>query len=338
DGRSPSADGGVEEGAAGTLPYHIRVRLGPGPGDEITQLDLDDRELEERVLAPYRAGRPIFLAGRSISPETIGKLRINRTDLPAKKLLSLVHADPVRRPDAGTAAEDVVARWGRDVTDEMIAQPAAVATIPAVATAATVAIPAGAGGPDVRNVPDPRNVFVVHGRDTGARDAMFAFLRAVGLRPIEWNEAVRATGHPTPYIGEILTTAFASAQAIVVLLTPDDDARLAPAFWRPDDPPHERAYTGQPRANVLFEAGMAMAVDARRTVLVEVGRVRPFSDIAGRLVLHLNNSGQRRQELAQRLAAAGCPIDLGGIDWHSAGNFEATVAHGPSAAGTVPVT
>ena len=37
-------------------------------------------------------------------------------------------------------------------------------------------------------------VFVVHGRNTVARDGMFDFLRAIGLHPIDWSEAVHSLG------------------------------------------------------------------------------------------------------------------------------------------------
>ena len=168
-------------------------------------------------------------------------------------------------------------------------------------------------------------VFVVHGRNQKAREAMFTFLRTIGLHPLEWNEAVRATGKTMPYIGEILDAAFTQAGAVVVLMTPDDEARLREPFRSPNDPPHETELTGQARPNVLFEAGMAMGRNADRTILVELGSLRPFSDVSGLHVIRMDNSSQRRQELAQRLESAGCPVNLDGIDWHSAGDFDAAL-------------
>ena len=165
-------------------------------------------------------------------------------------------------------------------------------------------------------------VFVVHGRNQMARNATFAFLRSIGLQPLEWNEAVRVTGKPMPYIGEILDTAFSQAGAVVVLMTPDDEARLREQFRSPNDPSHETEFTGQARPNVLFEAGMAMGRNPDRTILVELGSLRPFSDVAGLHVIRMDNSSQRRQEFAQRLESAGCPVNLDGIDWHTAGDFD----------------
>ncbi len=161
----------------------------------------------------------------------------------------------------------------------------------------------------------------MHGRDTQVRDALFSFLRSIGLHPIEWAEAVAATGLPAPYVGQILDTAFSMAQAVVVLMTPDDEARLREPFRAKGDPPHETNLTPQARANVLFEAGMAMGLSPERTVLVELGTLRPYSDIGGRHVIRLNDTTERRQDLAYRLKSAGCPIDLAGTQWHRTGDF-----------------
>jgi predicted nucleotide-binding protein len=169
---------------------------------------------------------------------------------------------------------------------------------------------------------DPRKVFVVHGRNGAARKSMFDFLRAIGLRPLEWSQICAATGDSTPYIGQVLDKAFSLAQAVVVLMTPDDEAWLKTEFQSEHDENYEKQLTPQARPNVLFEAGMAMGRNASRTVLVQIGTLRPFSDIGGRHMLRLTNTVASRQELAQRLKTAGCEVDLTGPDWHEAGSFD----------------
>jgi predicted nucleotide-binding protein len=182
--------------------------------------------------------------------------------------------------------------------------------------------PADQGLDSDRKSADPLKVFVVHGRNQKARDGMFEFLRVIGLNPIEWSEALNLTDTANPFIGEILDKAFQNAQAVVVLLTPDDLAHLKETYVKPNDPPHEKEPTGQPRPNVLFEAGMAFGSHPDRTILVEIGNCRPFSDIAGRFVIRWDNSSMRRQDLANALKRAGCEVNLDGTDWHTAGEIE----------------
>lgn len=167
---------------------------------------------------------------------------------------------------------------------------------------------------------DPRSVFVVHGRNAAARVAMFDFLRSLDLRPMEWSHAVELTGVASPYIGDVLEAAFSNAVAVVVLMTPDEIAYLQPRYGSSADDP-ETAPAPQARPNVLFEAGMALGRHPSRTVIVELGTVRPFSDVAGRHVVRLSNDVAKRQELAQRLKTAGCAVDMTGTDWQTAGNF-----------------
>lgn len=172
---------------------------------------------------------------------------------------------------------------------------------------------------------DTRKVFVVHGRNNAAREALFTFLRAIGLHPLEWSEIVEATGKASPYIGEVLAKGFSIAQAVVVLMTPDDEARLREPYRGPSEPPHETDLTPQPRPNVLLEAGMALGLFPNRTVIVELGQLRPVSDIGGRHVIRMNDKPERRQDLAQRLETAGCAVNRSGTDWFSAGDFSAAL-------------
>jgi predicted nucleotide-binding protein len=169
--------------------------------------------------------------------------------------------------------------------------------------------------------PNRSRVFVIHGRDEELRRSLFDFLRAIDLKPIEWSEAVSLVGKPSPFVGEILDAAMQNAQAIIVLFTGDDQARLRDEFLSGNDPVYERETTPQSRPNVIFEAGLALGKYPDRTILVQVGNLRPFSDIAGRNFVRLRNSSKSRQELAQRLRLAGCDVDLSGTDWHDAGSF-----------------
>jgi hypothetical protein len=70
---------------------------------------------------------------------------------------------------------------------------------------------------------------------------------------------------------------------------------------------------------------MAHVSHPGRTVLVELGILRPFSDVAGRHVVRLNDSIEQRRALIERLRTAGCPVNTDG-NWRHAGNFTAALA------------
>ncbi len=159
------------------------------------------------------------------------------------------------------------------------------------------------------HVDDPRVVMVVHGQDGQAERAMFDWLRAIGLKPREWSQHLKATGHASPFIGQVLDRAFAQAQAVVVLFTPDEHVRLRKELGT--SPPGWRL---QSRPNVLFEAGMAFATHPKRSVLVVLGAQELPSDLAGRHYVRLGTPSALR-DLAQRLEGAGCPVDLSGGGW-----------------------
>lgn len=166
-------------------------------------------------------------------------------------------------------------------------------------------------------------VLVVHGRNQHLRDDLFHILRAAGLEPIEWGEAIAMTRQAAPYIGQVLDAAFANAQAVVVLLTPDDEVRLAEEFWKEHEGSDERELRRQPRPNVLFEAGLAFGLHPERTTLVQVGDVKSFSDVAGRHIVHLDDNPESRRDLLSRLEKSGCEVRWDRGDWLRVGRFSA---------------
>jgi hypothetical protein len=134
---------------------------------------------------------------------------------------------------------------------------------------------------------------------------------------------------------QVLDKAFDMAQAIVVLMTPDEIAYLRSEYAHGEDDPDTNP-APQARPNVLFEPGMAMGRNPDRTVLVELGTLRPFSDVAGRHALRLNESAAKRNELAQRLKTAGCDVQQGGSDWLNACDFTPPKAPGGPLGRPVP--
>jgi predicted nucleotide-binding protein len=165
--------------------------------------------------------------------------------------------DPIPRDQQGSSLNAM--QSGEDVTNEWIVGPAGHG-----ATAAP-----SPGDPEVAPLKDPARVMVVHGRNLSLRTAMFTFLRALGLRPIEWEDAIAATGMASPHNLAAVRAAMDVAQAVVVLLTAEDRAGLIPELADSVDST-ESELAGQPRQNVILEAGMAMGLEPSRTILVQV--------------------------------------------------------------------
>lgn len=165
------------------------------------------------------------------------------------------------------------------------------------------------------------SVFVIHGRDLKLRDSIYAFLSALGCKPVEFHQAVtKVRGAGTPFIGQVLDAVFEQAQALVVLLSPDDDVQLKPQFVGANERKTEGRRQSQPRANVIFEAGMALARHEEKTIMVQVGSPKAFSDVAGRHTVHLNDTFESRNAFASRLEKL-CKIDRTGSTWTTIGNF-----------------
>ena len=270
--------------------YHVKISNKSAKGSNIGVPNLSWGLVEHRVVNPYRLGQPITLEGTTIYSNEIQGIKLFETDDTVAKIGSLdAIVDLLPGGYSFSSLE-------HDITDKWIDGPPGIRAPVDV----TQCRPTDAS-------PEPRLVFVVHGRNRAARKAIFQFLRALDLHPMEWTEAVDATGRPTPYNGEILDAAFPLAQAIVVLFTPDDKARLLHRFRSGGNERYESELTGQARPNVIFEAGMAMGRNQDRTVLVELGDLRPFSDIAGRNTIRIDEGIQWREDLANRLKLAGCP-------------------------------
>ncbi len=170
-----------------------------------------------------------------------------------------------------------------------------------------------------------KNVFVVYGRNKSIKREMFAFLKMLNLSPIPWEEAVLSTNRSASYIGETLDGLLQQAQAVVVLLTGDDEAQLRSELFINSDLEDDRVPFPQPRPNVSFEAGMAFSHSwlAPRTILVEIGKVRISRALEGRHRIKLSNKMSDRWSLVRSLQATGCEVQIPNFELlRNVGDFE----------------
>jgi predicted nucleotide-binding protein len=166
---------------------------------------------------------------------------------------------------------------------------------------------------------DKRVVFVVYGRDHRLRRDLFSLLRSMGLNPLEFDAMAHLTGSTSPSTWDVIQAGFAHAQACVVLFSPDELVTLRADLRSADDSDDDEF---QSRPNVLLEAGMALALQPKRTIIVKVGKVRSVSDLDGIQYVNLTGSSESRNKLLNKLKLAGCDAKTHGDDWLNVGEFK----------------
>lgn len=274
------------------MPFHVLIRRLRGQGDGRTIISNRSEEwLNERIIDPWDRGEDLVINGEHWNPRDI-QITLRET------------TEAVEGVESLSAWNDLV-NVSTDRTDDLLDRPAGnVANAEALNFA-----------------DDRRKVMVVLGRSSAIGTALFTFLRSIDLQPLEWTQLVGAANSGAPYIGQVLDAAFTQCQAVVVLSTPDDVAYLRDDLVPEGDPENEATPQGQPRPNVLYEAGMAMGRFPTRTIFVEVGTMRSASDLGGIHAVRMNEGPECRRDLAKRLEDAGCEINTDGTDWLSAGDF-----------------
>lgn len=150
-----------------------------------------------------------------------------------------------------------------------------------------------------RTEPTARDVFIVHGHDHEALEAVRSLVQKLGLNPIVLKDA--------PNGGRTLIEKFEAnserAGFAIVLLTPDDIGG-------------PKGATGgilKPRArqNVILELGYFYGALTRRNVCALIrGDVEIPSDFVGVVCEPFDDHGAWRTKVAKELRMAGYPVDL----------------------------
>lgn len=131
--------------------------------------------------------------------------------------------------------------------------------------------------------PGRPKVFILHGRDSQAQKALGDFVTVLGAEVINYSRAINPAATDT-HVMEMVERRIDSADAVIVLFTPDEYIALQPRFRVPTENP-ANVLRWAPRPNVLLEAGLAWARAKKKTILVRLGpaglRFADISDLAG---------------------------------------------------------
>ncbi len=144
--------------------------------------------------------------------------------------------------------------------------------------------------------PSSNKVFVIHGRDEGAKQTVARFLERLGLELVILHEQANQ--------GRTIIEKFeyhADAQFAVALLTPDDAGSLQG---------DKNNLSARARQNVIFELGFFIGRLGREGVCaLTKGDVEIPSDYAGVVYIPLDDFDGWKQKLFQELKTAGFQLD-----------------------------
>ena len=154
-------------------------------------------------------------------------------------------------------------------------------------------IPSSAQGNDQ---PSSNKVFIIHGRDDGAKQTVARFLETLGLEPVILHEQANE--------GRTIIEKFeehAQARFAIALLTPDDAGSLQG---------NENNLKPRARQNVIFEFGYFIGkLDRKRVCALVKGDVEKPSDYDGVLYIPLDDSDGWKMRLIRELKTAGFEVD-----------------------------
>ncbi|MEY8492853.1 TIR domain-containing protein [Lachnospiraceae bacterium 29-91] len=154
-------------------------------------------------------------------------------------------------------------------------------------------------------------VFVVTGRNDALRLSIFNLLRALKLNPMEWMEVIENAEEPSPYISTAIKKSIDEAAAVIIIMAPEEEAKLIEELQTETN---DDQLFKQPRPNVIFEAGLALGLKESKTIILQFGEMRIFSDILGKHILRYRGEEKEvnfKNDLVRKLRIAGCECEDG---------------------------
>ena len=263
--------------------YHVSITTKSDRGNHEIKLDLSKEQLTERFLKPYENGTAIMVNGKSIEPDDIERIKINRTDVDCSILFPEIDNSIV-------GPEWFIFDEGEDITDDLIFGPPGYKKSDNLNNNSAMGV--------VEMIPKNNKIFVVHGHDTEMKQTVARTLEKLGLEPVIL--------HEQPNRGRAIIEKFEDCSEVIsfaiILLSPDDKGCEANNF-----PGSAKL---RARQNVILELGYFIGKLGRNKVLVLFKDENDFehpSDFVG--VLYTPFKGGWELEMIGELQSYGYDVD-----------------------------
>ena len=258
--------------------------------------DLDNTDLsniKEDVILPYLKGDRFHFDGYLLDKTKITRIIIKESDITSEKYVTLERQHS-HYPSL-IQAEDLLKghEYTKDITKSILKE---------CASLLHEAMPKPKA--PTSNIPkapmDKSKVFIVHGHDNAAKEAVARFIEKIGLQAI------------------ILHEQASSGNTIIEKIEANSNVGFAIVLYTPCDVGASKGEKDQlkPRArqNVVFEHGYLIGIIGRKNVCALVkGNIETPNDISGVVYIKMEEGDSWKFAVAKEMKACGYEVDLNKI-------------------------
>lgn len=271
--------------------YHVYIESND-PKARCFELDRTElSELKEDVILPYLKGDQFYFDGYLLRGTKVERILIMKSEISYEgyaKLRKQRSRYPVSRSDILASSE-----YFNNITGEILKE---CQSLLQQATPKPEAL-----APSKPKAPmDKSKVFIVHGHDGEAKQAVARFIEKLGLEAIILHEQANAGKTIIEKIEEYTNVGFG-----IVLYTPCD---LGASQEKKDE------LKPRARQNVVFEHGYLMGKIGRENVCALLkGDIETPNDISGVVYIKMEGEKEWKYKVADEMKACGYDIDLNKI-------------------------
>lgn len=272
--------------------YHVLIETNE-PSKKYYELDKTDlSEIKEEIMIPYLKEEEFRFDGYSLNKSKIDRILIKESDCSSEEYATQEQEKLSPNIIMVISPRDIVEsrRYTRDITKRIEME---CKSFLQEATTKSEAL--------THNKPqtpmDKSKVFIVHGHDDAAKEAVARFVEKIGLEAIILHEQASSGKTIIEKIEEYTNVGFG-----IVLYTPCDLG----ASQKEKDPLKPRA-----RQNVVFEHGYLIGKIGRENVCALVkGDIETPTDISGVVYIKMEGEKEWKYKVADEMKESGYNVDL----------------------------